>query len=88
MTHEEREALVERMANVIGADSPCQMTRDEAMSVAHAALAVAEPVVREDERAQIEDATNRLFTDGGGRNMGEAFAAAIVQRRIRARGDA
>lgn len=57
-------------------------------ALARHALAAVIPLIQEAERAQLEHDANLLFLDHSGRNMGEAFAAAIVQRRIRSRGGA
>ena len=43
-----RDDLVERVREVIGRKSPCVMTREEARSIARAALAIIEPAVREE----------------------------------------
>ena len=50
-----RDDLVQLAADAIGANSPCVMSRDEARSLARAALALIEPAVRE-ECARVADA--------------------------------
>lgn len=78
MTEQEREELIERMANAIGGLSSWH--RDAPEIVARAALAVAEPVIRE-ECARIADAAAadyRVYRDHFPHAEGaEQVAAAI-----------
>lgn len=80
MTEKEREELIEKMANVIGSMSCWH--RDAPEIVARAALAVAEPVIRE-QCARIADATAkdyRVYRDHWPHAEGaEQVAAAIRQ---------
>lgn len=78
----DRDDLVERVALEIGRNSPCEMSRDYARSLARDVLALIEPAVRE-ECARIAE-THPWYVEGIGTRVPGSGESRSIATAIRA----